>query len=242
MTMPVVDRNSAEQRVSTPHLSTVAKRTVVIAVGDRDYAVEVANALCGHRAYTLSQLPCDVASTVSALQWPTPDLAIVDEELPGGGARAVLATLAELGSATDVLVLAGSPDSGTMAELIARGAAGYVSCGHDVPGLLLTIDCAMRGDILLSRGSFNELIQRPVTAPPPEPEALRMYLSLTRRERDVLGLLAEGLHPHAIANELGITSNTARTHIQHVIQKLGVHSAVEAATRAIDTGLIEMWS
>jgi two-component system nitrate/nitrite response regulator NarL len=213
---------------------------VLVAVGDRGYGLELAATIRDQTDCVVEHLPGDVGETLLMLLRSRPELAIVDEDLPGGGARAVLAGMSGRAVASDVLVLAHSPDSLAMAEMLSLGAAGYVNGGSDPRGLLLTVECALRGEILMSRHSLAELLREPASSPVPEPEAMRKYLSLTRRERRVLHLLADGIHPQVIAKEMNITTNTARTHIQHVISKLGVHSCVEAATYAIDTHLTEM--
>jgi DNA-binding CsgD family transcriptional regulator len=60
-------------------------------------------------------------------------------------------------------------------------------------------------------------------------QARRLVSSLTRREREILGLLAQGADNEAMADELFISPQTARTHVQNVLAKLGVHSRLEAA-------------
>ena len=63
--------------------------------------------------------------------------------------------------------------------------------------------------------------------------AARVLRSLTRREREVLSLLADGADNDAIAQALVISPQTVRTHIQNVLNKLGVHSRLEAASFVI---------
>ena len=62
---------------------------------------------------------------------------------------------------------------------------------------------------------------------------------LTSRERDVLELLAEGLHTDAVADRLRISRNTVRTHVQSIFAKLQVHSRLEAATFAVRHGIVK---
>jgi two-component system, NarL family, nitrate/nitrite response regulator NarL len=65
------------------------------------------------------------------------------------------------------------------------------------------------------------------------------YIRLTPREREVLELLGEGCDHDTVASILGISPQTARTHIQNVITKIEVHSSVQAASLAVRFGLAE---
>ena len=70
-------------------------------------------------------------------------------------------------------------------------------------------------------------------------EALKLLASLTRREREVLALLAKGEDNDGIAQELVISPETARTHVQNVLGKLGVHTRLEAAAFVTQNGILE---
>ena len=69
--------------------------------------------------------------------------------------------------------------------------------------------------------------------------ALARFNRLSRREQEVLGLMVDGLDHQQIAAELIMSPHTARTHIQKVLEKLGVHSRLEAARFALDNNLLE---
>lgn len=75
-------------------------------------------------------------------------------------------------------------------------------------------------------------------APVPEVDELAVLKPLTTREQVVLSLLADGLGTAELAVELGVTRNTARAHVQHVIEKLGAHSKLEAVAIARRYGLL----
>jgi two-component system nitrate/nitrite response regulator NarL len=66
-----------------------------------------------------------------------------------------------------------------------------------------------------------------------------MAEQLTYRELDVLKLLAEGVRGDAIAQRLGISKNTVRTHVQSILTKLQVHTRLEAATFAVRHGIVD---
>lgn len=76
---------------------------------------------------------------------------------------------------------------------------------------------------------------------PPEHETRSETLleGLTQREREVISLLAEGYGTGEIAHQLSISPNTVRNHVQHILQKLQVHSRVEAVTYALKHNLVD---
>jgi RNA polymerase sigma factor (sigma-70 family) len=77
---------------------------------------------------------------------------------------------------------------------------------------------------------------------PDEPDDVResenLIEALTAREREVLTLLVRGLKTQEIAEDLSISQHTARNHIQRILQKLQVHSRLEAVTYALKHGLL----
>jgi two-component system nitrate/nitrite response regulator NarL len=84
---------------------------------------------------------------------------------------------------------------------------------------------------------------QPVEPPPPpaqEPDRVMtlMASTLTRREREVLELLAAGATSDQLAEELSLSPHTVRTHIQNIMSKLQVHSRLEAATFAVRHGIV----
>ncbi len=85
----------------------------------------------------------------------------------------------------------------------------------------------------LLTGVFRELM---VETPPPRPEEQRIT-TLSRRERDVLGYLVAGMTRTDIADELLLSVNTVRSHVQRMLTKLDVHSALEAAALGRRAGI-----
>ncbi|HEY7536667.1 MAG TPA: LuxR C-terminal-related transcriptional regulator [Gaiellaceae bacterium] len=78
----------------------------------------------------------------------------------------------------------------------------------------------------------------PETRQPYREESLTETVTLSRRQREVLGLLAEGFPPRAIAAQLGIAETTVRNHIQGVLRRLGCHSQLQAVALARRSRLI----
>lgn len=86
----------------------------------------------------------------------------------------------------------------------------------------------------------NEIEPSSIPTIPPETATAPGFDTLTSREREVLLLLAQGLATDEMANMLSISAATIRNHIQSVLEKLGVHSRLEAVAYAYQNGLIEV--
>ena len=86
---------------------------------------------------------------------------------------------------------------------------------------------------------LGALLQRLIHRRRERDEALKRMAKLTRREREVLALLAQGADNDGIAQHLVISPETARTHIQNVLGKLDVHSRLEAAAFVTQNGILD---
>ena len=177
-----------------------------------------------------------------------PDLVLMDVTMPVmGGLEATRRLKAEMPGVC-VLVCTSHEDPGYLLEAVGAGAAGYVLKGAPVSRLLGAIRRALGGESPLDQELAARLIRgltkrkaqdarrtEPAAAsvaprPPAEP--------LTRREVEVLGLVAQGRSNPEIARELVIARATAKTHVENVIRKLGASDRTQAAVRAIELGLV----
>jgi DNA-binding NarL/FixJ family response regulator len=122
-------------------------------------------------------------------------------------------------------------------EALRIGASGFVLKDDSPEQLIAAIRTVADGDALLSPTITRRVIQRfarmPRPAPPTEVE------ELSERELDVFRLLARGLSNAEIANELYISETTVKTHVTHILQKLGLRDRVQAVVLAYQTGLFE---
>jgi DNA-binding NarL/FixJ family response regulator len=167
---------------------------------------------------------------------PVPDvvLLLLDPDEPGadGALRAAL----DAWKPAPVLVLADSDDDRAPLALVRKGARGVVRSHHEADHLGAAIRKVSAGEIWLSRGCLSRLIDDMATtadAHPHLPHRSGAFSTLTEREREVVALIAEGLHNRAIAQRLGITENTVRHHLTAIYGKLGVADRLELAVHAL---------
>ncbi len=122
-------------------------------------------------------------------------------------------------------------------EALRAGASGFVLKDDPPEQLIAAIRTVAVGDALLSptvtRRVIRQFTRMPRPTPPPE------IAELTERELDVLRLLARGLSNAEIGGELFISETTVKTHITHILQKLGLRDRVQAVVLAHETGLFE---
>lgn len=176
-----------------------------------------------------------LSQAVRVARQSRPQVILMDIE---GRSADGLAVLTELRSAVPeaaVLVITSSVDAATLSAAVSAGASGYLTMETDMAEVVEAIRSIAAGKVVLSGRRLEALIrhlaQRSATTKACDG-------LLTDREQDVLALLVAGLSTKAIADQLGVSQNTARTHIQNVLTKLNVHSRLEAAARALREHLV----
>ncbi|MFL6240315.1 MAG: LuxR C-terminal-related transcriptional regulator [Actinomycetes bacterium] len=159
------------------------------------------------------------------------DLLVLDlglDDVRGDGLTVVEA-LSHMGLAVKVLILSGSEDVATIARALQLGAHGF--CGKDAkPETLLSAirQVLAGGFVLPSHLAQPVLAQLHLSQAVASAQALEMA-RLTPREQEVLRLLSNGRSSRHIAGTLGLSQHTVRTHLQHIMGKLDVHSQLQAA-------------
>ena len=163
-----------------------------------------------------------------------PDLVLMDVRMPElDGIEATRRLLGELPS-TRVLMLTTFDLDEYVVEAFRAGASGFLLKTAPPQQLVAAVRTVHDGDALLAPASTRRLIEQ-AARPAPVVPALE---ELTARERDVLRLLARGMTNAEIAAELVLTENTIKTHVAHVLSKLGLRDRVQAVVLAYESGLV----
>lgn len=138
-----------------------------------------------------------------------------------------------------VIVLTDEGDQATLRRALESGAVGYLTKEAPMSELTAAIRAVNRGDTVVPPRMLGRLFDGFFSERREQGQALRLLSRLSRREQEVLGLLVEGGGNQEIGRALVISPQTARTHIQRVLRKLGVHSRLEAAMLATQSGIVD---
>ena len=139
-----------------------------------------------------------------------------------------------------VLVVTASEDRHEHAGAFAAGASGVLSKTAHAAEIIEAIRKLCAGDVLVSPREAIELVRLVDQQRKAERTAHHLIAQLTPRERALLQLLAEGLNDAAMAERLGISPKTVRNHMVHLLDKLGVHSRLQALVLAARHGLVTL--
>jgi DNA-binding NarL/FixJ family response regulator len=170
----------------------------------------------------------DGAEAVSLARELQPDLVLMDLLMPGMDGVAAASIIRHEVPETKVLVLTSLQDGRAVVESVRAGVIGYLPKDIDANTLRGAIRAAAAGQVQLSPEAEFHLL-REVRGPD-------HVQPLTKRETDVLQLVAVGKANKEIALDLMIGETTVKSHVRHILGKFGVESRTQAAVHAIRTG------
>ncbi len=172
----------------------------------------------------------DGAEALEQARQLRPDVVIMDLLMPVmDGIAATRAIRRELPE-TEVLALTSVLESASVVEAIRAGAIGYLLKDTQATELRKAIKAAAAGQVQLSPQASAYLLSAVRTPELPEP--------LTPREMDVLRLLSQGQSNKEIARILHLVEETVKSHMRHILAKLGVQSRTQAVLAAIRLGIV----
>ena len=158
------------------------------------------------------------------------DVLVLDQQLPDGAGTHAAVQIHHLRPSLRIVLISGSDDPVLIDEAESAGCVGFVHKADHVDVLLDVVRTASIGDMMVSPAANQ---RRVVPA-----NRDRFAAPLTRRETQVLLLLADGLSNAQISESLLIGANTLRNHIQNLLVKLGAHTRLEAVAIAFREGII----
>jgi len=190
--------------------------------------------------FTVVGIACDGAEAVRICRELRPDVVLMDVRMPGmDGIEATRRLAGSEPNGPRILILTTFDLDEYVYDALRAGASGFLLKDVTAERLFDAVRVIAAGDALLAptvtRRLISEFVLQRRRADVPPSSALS---SLTSRETEVLRLVAEGLSNPEIAARLVVTEETVKTHVSHVLSKLGVRDRTQAVVAAYESGLV----
>jgi DNA-binding NarL/FixJ family response regulator len=166
------------------------------------------------------------------------DVAIIDLGLPDGDGIQVIKELREKNPNIITLVLSATSDRTQLARAVEAGAAGLLHKSTPLEEITQAVRRLLAGEALIAMEEVIEFLRLASREREKEYQERSSVKQLTRREKEILQCLAEGLNDREIAQRLHISFETERNHMTSIFAKLGVRSRLQAILFAVRCGIV----
>jgi two-component system, NarL family, nitrate/nitrite response regulator NarL len=194
---------------------------------DHPSVLDSVSRVLGERGFAVLALARDGEDVLAAVAAHRPQVAIVDLRMPGLNGIAVARRVP---AETAVILYTGYSDRALLVEALDSGVRGFVLKEAPLADLSRAIETVARGGIYVDPVLAGVLASG---------DATEQLATLTPREREVLGLLADGYRNETIGRKLSIAAETTRAHIRNAMRKLGAETRTQAVATALRRSLIE---
>lgn len=199
----------------------------------------IASALAAQNDIVVVAVCGDLRDTLLQVERLAPVIVLVEANFHGHEYRKICETIKDQGLSTRVLVAGEIADEQVLMAAVEAGADGYVSGDLGLSGLAGALRRIAAGEAVVPPMMLGRLLGALVERRQKRNVIAQRLSELSPRENQVLALMTEGADRYRIADRLVISPETARTHIQNVISKLGARSRVGAIALTVEHGLLD---
>lgn len=221
--------------------TTVVRVTsgIHVAVVDRylTFADTLAAGLRPHEDVVDATALTDTESLWQALRSSVVDVVLLDQDLLGIQGDQLLRQILEEYPTTKVVVLSSAFDPPRVVHALTSGAAGWMPKNLPLEELLHGLRTVHGGETWVPARLLTAVLRAMAADQAGRPSAEAGLRSLTTRERQILQCMVDGMSRSEIAEHLGMSPNTVRTHVHNLLHKLGAHSSLRAVAIAREAGL-----
>jgi DNA-binding NarL/FixJ family response regulator len=230
---PLASAMTDQQAAPPPQPGDPAVIRVLIVEDHQMFAEALARALQDERDISIAGICRNLESARDWLRREQADVVLMDYSMPDGDGIAMAGYIRREHPQTRVMVVSAAEERSVLLLALEAGCSGFVGKSESMSHLPSAIRGAMVGNVAISPGMATKLVGPEVRSHVPgEP--------LTARELQVLRLVAQGRSTQQIAEHLFMSEMTVRNKISRINAKLGTHSKLEAATRALRLGLADL--
>ncbi|MDO9378614.1 MAG: response regulator transcription factor [Nocardioidaceae bacterium] len=181
----------------------------------------------------------DGRSALAAVAATAPDVVLLDVRMPGMSGLETCSAIKQLSPSTLIIMLTSSDEESDLYESVKNGASGYLLKDSSIDQVAEAIRLVSTGQSLISPAMATKLLDEFKQMARPDPTQA-LGTRLTDRELEVLRHVAKGLNNKEVAKTLFISENTVKNHVRNILEKLQMHSRMEAVMYAVRTKLLDV--
>jgi len=217
--------------MSTPELESTAAATRIVIADDHLVLLESLAALLATQPdFRVVGKAADGREAVDLVTAERPEVLVLDLFMPEPNGFEVLRTLERAGIKVASVVLTGSDSRLDYVQVVKLGARGLVLKGDSTEKLFAAIRTVASGELAFSSDIANQVVSAMAAEPRQAPASLAR---LSERERQIAGLVSQGMKNRDISHELHISENTVKRHLQSIFNKTGARDRLELAVLAL---------
>jgi two-component system, NarL family, nitrate/nitrite response regulator NarL len=187
--------------------------------------LEALSTALSSRGWTVEATATVPRDAVEAVRLHEPDILVTDLDFPSGTGLDAVRLVAEEHPSTKIVILTGLDSPDLVRAALEIGVSGYTRKDRSLSAIIDVLAQVGEGGVAIDSGLLRRLAVRSTGT---RESTHTLVGSLTPRERRVLELLVDGQNTAEIVDRLHISDSTARTHVQSILSKLGVHSRLQA--------------
>ena len=181
----------------------------------------------------------DGVAAVELAASTVPDVILMDVRMPKGSGIEACVSIKQAAPSAKIIMLTVSDEEGDLYDAVKSGASGYLLKDSSIDEVAQAVRVVAEGQSLISPMMAAKLLDEFKEMSRTDREAV-ISARLTERELEVLRLVAKGLNNREIAKQLFISENTVKNHVRNILEKLQLHSRMEAVMYAVREKLLEL--